>query len=357
MYIMLSYIFRKAIPTTMSLLTVGIAQATAISSTFDATTEGWLSTMLAYPHPGEPPVILGTFSPNWTSAGGNPGGNISLADPDGSNATGNSQYWHAPSYFLGNRQAWYGGLLTFDLQNSGSGFGLFSQEDVILTSGGITLVRDLLSAPSQVNWSHFSVGMTQAGWRKGSYSGNVASQGDMIAVLSSLDAIYIRGEYQYGPDVARLDSVSFTSARVSGVAVLGGYTASVAGGPLNIQVWQNGNLVESLNGNYSDGNKFAFSPVSNGQVVLKFQFRAGLWKSVAVSLGVNAITDLMVSMTNGDCNNDNVIDLTDYTILVSAFNALPSSTNWDVRADLNGDNTVDLTDYTILVTNFNSVGD
>jgi hypothetical protein len=42
---------------------------------------------------------------------------------------------------------------------------------------------------------------------------------------------------------------------------------------------------------------------------------------------------------------------------VTAFNASPSFGNWDVRADLNRDDIVDLTDYTIVVVNFNKLGD
>ncbi|MCE9558665.1 MAG: hypothetical protein K8R88_06910 [Armatimonadetes bacterium] len=60
--------------------------------------------------------------------------------------------------------------------------------------------------------------------------------------------------------------------------------------------------------------------------------------------------------TNGDCNNDNTVDLTDYTIVVTAFNAVPGAGNWNPDADLNEDGIVDLTDYTIVVTNFNAIG-
>ncbi len=189
------------------LCTPKFARATEISSTFDLGAEGWQSVKLAYPNPGDPPVILETYSPGWSAAGGNPGGYIALDDPDGGNPTGNVQYWLAPSSFLGNRQLWVGGALSFDLLDSGSGYGLFRQEDVILTGGGLTLVYGLESAPSQAEWSHFSVGLSASGWRAGSYSGSEATQSEMTTVLSSLDAIYIRGEHQLGPDSARLDSV------------------------------------------------------------------------------------------------------------------------------------------------------
>ncbi|MCE9559572.1 MAG: hypothetical protein K8R88_11530, partial [Armatimonadetes bacterium] len=67
--------------------------------------------------------------------------------------------------------------------------------------------------------------------------------------------------------------------------------------------------------------------------------------------------NINLSLKNGDAAPDNVIDLSDYTKVVVAFNALPSSGNWDESADLNGDDVIDLTDYTIVVTNFNLVGD
>jgi large repetitive protein len=61
--------------------------------------------------------------------------------------------------------------------------------------------------------------------------------------------------------------------------------------------------------------------------------------------------------TGGDCDNSNVVDLTDYTIVALAFNALPVSANWNPDADLNEDGVVDLTDYTIVAINFNAVGE
>ncbi|MCE9558421.1 MAG: Ig-like domain repeat protein [Armatimonadetes bacterium] len=56
-------------------------------------------------------------------------------------------------------------------------------------------------------------------------------------------------------------------------------------------------------------------------------------------------------LTNGDEVSDNVIDLSDYTVIVSQFNSSGPA------GDLNGDRIVDLTDYTIVITNFNRIGD
>ncbi|MCE9557310.1 MAG: PQQ-dependent sugar dehydrogenase [Armatimonadetes bacterium] len=82
-----------------------------------------------------------------------------------------------------------------------------------------------------------------------------------------------------------------------------------------------------------------------------------LRKAVTVDTTGGNVSGVNIVLTNGNSNADNVIDLSDYTIVITAFNALPPDPNWDVRADLNEDGVVDLTDYTIVVTNFNAIGD
>lgn len=73
----------------------------------------------------------------------------------------------------------------------------------------------------------------------------------------------------------------------------------------------------------------------------------------------------MWTLGNGDVNNDNIVDLTDYTYIVVNFNKLNTDPSWTVvdganvapiDSDLNGDAVVDLSDYTTLVTAFNAVG-
>lgn len=70
--------------------------------------------------------------------------------------------------------------------------------------------------------------------------------------------------------------------------------------------------------------------------------------------------------TNGDVNNDNVIDIADYTGLAFAFDSTSTDADWFVAdanglrpfdSDLNGDGLVDIADYTILALHFDGVGD
>jgi hypothetical protein len=61
-------------------------------------------------------------------------------------------------------------------------------------------------------------------------------------------------------------------------------------------------------------------------------------------------------MHTGDANNDNVVDITDFTILRASFGKSCGDTGFDPRADFNGDCTVDITDFTLLRANFGTGG-
>lgn len=62
-------------------------------------------------------------------------------------------------------------------------------------------------------------------------------------------------------------------------------------------------------------------------------------------------------LLNGDCDGNDIVDIADYTVLASAFGAVPGDGNWTVQADLNRDQIVDIADYTLLSGNFSGVGD
>ena len=68
----------------------------------------------------------------------------------------------------------------------------------------------------------------------------------------------------------------------------------------------------------------------------------------------NGAATVNFALLNGDSVKDGIVDLSDYTVIVTAFNADPLAGNWNVAADLNRDDIVDLTDYTVVVSNFNA---
>lgn len=200
---------------------LGVVEVRAqISSTFEADDEGWT----AIDNQSGP-------APAYFAAGGNPGGFIQVADGVGGTAT----YFVAPEKFYGNRSAYYGGTLQFDLQvyitpNS-------STAGVRLTGGGLVLVKLLPQLPAvSPGWSSYSFTLSVAeGWRLTSPTGNVATQTDIETVLSSLTALQVNGEYSTSAgDEGGLDNVIMSPASLPEISI---YNALSPNGDLANDFW------------------------------------------------------------------------------------------------------------------------
>ncbi len=188
-----------------------MAQTVLAASHFDADREGWVAQDLGSPNPGAPPVHLATYIPTYQSTGGNPGGHLQLGDP-----TGNAWYWYAPGAFLGNKSSAYGGTLSYQLKVTG-GTEPFTQPDVILVGGGLTLVRGNLAPPGSVSFNSYQLNLSETGWTRNALGGVAATDEDMKTVLGNLSHLYIRGEYRAGTDTGYLDNVVLTSAAPTAV--------------------------------------------------------------------------------------------------------------------------------------------
>lgn len=182
------------------ILLAGFGVQASIVSTFDTGNEGWRNVSLGYPDPGAPPAVLNTFVPNWSAAGGNPGGYIYYPDPNPL-----VEYWQAPAAFLGNQSGSYSHALLFSLADGPAGE-QFTQSDVILTGAGLTLVHQVPSAPGPA-WGNYSIPLIQGSWKVNSPSGASATEAQLKAALGSLTGLYIRGEFYLSNDAQSLDSV------------------------------------------------------------------------------------------------------------------------------------------------------
>jgi len=169
-----------------------IPGALLVSSRFDVDTEGW--------------TILDNGSstaPEYVGVGGDPGGYAFESDA----ATG-YWYWRAPAKFLGDQSAAHGGTLVFNLKQSRMNDPL-EADDVVLVGGGSTLAYRCPIAPG-AQWTSFAVPLAaDRGWFR-PLTGRSPSPSEMLAVLSSLDELRIRGDYQSGlnDDVVSMDNVS-----------------------------------------------------------------------------------------------------------------------------------------------------
>jgi stage V sporulation protein SpoVS len=62
-------------------------------------------------------------------------------------------------------------------------------------------------------------------------------------------------------------------------------------------------------------------------------------------------------LLEGDCDNNDVVDISDFGIVGDAYGSVPASGNWDERADLNGDGVVDIYDFGLVADNFGLFGE
>ncbi len=62
-------------------------------------------------------------------------------------------------------------------------------------------------------------------------------------------------------------------------------------------------------------------------------------------------------LKEGDASDDNVINITDFSILAATFGKSSGVSGYDARADFNGDNAVNITDFSLLAANFGQVGE
>lgn len=166
---------------------------TAITSSFTSSNDGW--------------TVVGdaqgsSQQPNYQTTGGTSDGFVSATD----NVTGGTWYWKAPEKYLGDRSSSYGLTLSFQLTQS-SVTSQFENYDVILEGAGIKLTYKLPSHPN-TTWTAYSVALSESADWVNAATGNAASHDNMIAVLGSMTALFIRGEYRDGSDSGGLDSVS-----------------------------------------------------------------------------------------------------------------------------------------------------
>ena len=194
--------------TTALLLAAGFATAASasitVSSTFDTDTDGWLLT-------GDGTDLM------WTDTGGNPDGFIEARDRGAGSIWG----YAAPSKFVGDKSAFLGGMLEWDLIELASPGSPNNHPDVTLFGSGMTIVVDAGDNPA-TTWTSYSVSLsTDSDWRMGSLNGSVVTDEQFAMVLSSLTGMVIRGEFRsVGGDRSGLDNVVMIPAPAS-LAMLG----------------------------------------------------------------------------------------------------------------------------------------
>lgn len=189
---------------TLGLLILGSAQAVTRSSTFDTDNEGWLvANIAAAPGAGTAAV--------WDSA------SQRLVTSDLYTWT----TYSAPTAWMGNRVAFYGGTLSFDLMDDLKD----DNADTVATFGisaGSTSMYWFGGAPSTTSMTTFTATLSEADtrWRIGGLPTNAAlgtlpTAAEFQAVLSGLTLLRINADWRTaGNDTSTLDNVVLQSAPV-----------------------------------------------------------------------------------------------------------------------------------------------
>lgn len=188
--------------------------------------------------------------------------------------------------------------------------------------------------------------------------------GDYMGIISTNDHanVIFPATFTGGQDVyfARIPAPSHF---LTGTAQLGNFVGNAATQSATYQVFNSSNvLVQQGSVALATGGAYSI-PIDPNllHVPLTVKVKVSHWLRRVVysgSVGLTGASAGTDAMTNGDCSlTDNVIDIADYSILAAAFDAIPTSGNWNPNADLNGDQIVDIADYTILAANFDGVGE
>ena len=152
--------------------------------------------------------------PTYVPAGGNPDGYISTTDQAG----GSVAYWVAPSKFLGNMFAGFGGAITFDLSQNISGSQFVDSNPLVRLIGNGTVLSYAGSGPGTSFTSYVVPLVASAGWISGGVS---ASDAQLQNALANLTDFRIRAEFAFVPgDVNGLDNVAINAVPEPGTAVV-----------------------------------------------------------------------------------------------------------------------------------------
>ena len=103
---------------------------------------------------------------------------------------------------------------------------------------------------------------------------------------------------------------------------------------------------------------FTLTNIPPGSYTLHIKGDKYLAANVSVDTTKGDATGVTATLRAGDANNDNVIDIADFGVLVNAYNSdsTKPKSGYDAHADFNGDGVVDIADFGLLVNNYNASG-
>lgn len=197
------------------LLLCAAASAQSIVSTFTGGNDGWDVVNASYSGHIVLPTGASTPAP-FDGVEGLPAGSLRVGDVFGETGV------RAPSAFVGDRLAWFGGHISYDIKIRFTDATPYPA--VWLVGATKTLVFNAPSPPLDV-WHHVDVPLLEAGFRVNGWQGVAATRGDVMEVLADLRGILINTEWRSGPDDTNVDNVEFAQPTSGAIC----YGAACAG--------------------------------------------------------------------------------------------------------------------------------
>lgn len=176
-----------------------VAAQTLASSNFNTGDQGWTN--------GDFDTIGSTSAVTYNASAGT----ISVTDNYSSNAL------IAPTAYLGNKSAAFGGTFSFQLASATVDGPAYSP--LALFGAGLRLYAAFASPPAPT-LTNYVVTLTGNQFRVGgdpfATQGTVATDAQLQAVLASLDRVAIQADWQNGADLVTLDNVVLAGPNVGG---------------------------------------------------------------------------------------------------------------------------------------------
>jgi hypothetical protein len=129
--------------------------------------------------------------------------------------------------------------------------------------------------------------------------------------------------------------------------------------PLTVAFCNPGNPtpIQTFSPTTDENGSFSLTGVAlgNGNVSVKHEHTLRNGQNVTVVAGINNLN--LGTLREGDANNDNAINLLDFSSLASTFAKCEGTAGFDERADFNEDGCINLLDFSLLASNFAQIGD
>lgn len=214
-----------------------------------------------------------------------------------------------------------------------------------------TLCMNLTTAQACAFFDDTEIGIDTPVGMSSYVSGSMFTDADNWSVATGYNILH--------HDNLRIDAV--VPGTIRGTVVLQDWLASTAGQGVAVEI-RDAAGTTILDTQYTtldaDG-MFEVSTAVRGSV--KIAVKGNKWLN-QLRGSVSNLTDFGIfgitySLIDGDCNNDNTIDIGDYAVLSGTFNKSLGDPGYDANGDLNGDDACDIADYAILSANYGLSGD